>query len=36
MELFARVVNLFDEHYQVSYGANTLGTSVYVGARMGF
>lgn len=36
MELFARVVNLFDEAYQVTYGANTLGTSVYVGARLGF
>ncbi len=36
MELFARVVNLFDESYQVSYGTNTLGTSVYVGARLGF
>jgi vitamin B12 transporter len=36
MELFARVVNLFDEKYQVTYGTNTLGTSVYVGARLGF
>jgi len=36
MELFARVVNLFDENYQVTYGTNTLGRSVYVGARLGF
>lgn len=36
VELFARVVNLFDESYQVTYGTNTLGTSVYGGVRLGF
>lgn len=36
VELFARVVNLFDDSYQVLYGTNTLGTSVYGGARLGF
>lgn len=36
VELFARVVNLFDETYQVTYGSNTLGTSAYAGVRLSF
>jgi len=36
VELFARVVNLFDESYQVTYGTNTLGTSAYGGVRLSF
>lgn len=36
VELYARVVNLFDEQYQVSYGKNALGTSVYGGVRLSF
>lgn len=36
IELYARVVNLFDEFYQVTYGTNTLGRSVYGGVRLAF
>jgi vitamin B12 transporter len=36
VELYGRVVNLFDKWYQVSYGTNTLGRSVYGGVRVSF
>ena len=36
IELFGRVVNLFDKWYQASYGTNTLGRSVYGGVRVSF
>jgi vitamin B12 transporter len=35
-EIYGRVVNLFDKWYQVSYGTNTLGRSVYGGIRFSF
>lgn len=35
-EIYARIVNLFDEQYQVSYGKNALGMSIYGGVRMAF
>ncbi len=36
IELYARAVNLFDRFYQVTYGTNALGLSVYGGARLQF
>lgn len=36
VELYGRVVNLFDRHYQMSYGRNALGQSVYGGVRLNF
>jgi len=36
MELYFRVVNVLDETYQVSYGKNALGRSIYGGARLSF
>lgn len=36
IELFGRVVNLFDKWYQVNYGTNTLGRSAYGGVRINF
>lgn len=36
MELYARVVNLLDEQYQVSFGKNTLGRSFFTGMRASF
>lgn len=36
VELYGRVVNLFDRWYQVSYGSNTLGRSAYGGVRVSF
>jgi vitamin B12 transporter len=34
IELYGRVVNLFDRWYQVSYGSQSLGRSVYGGVRV--
>jgi vitamin B12 transporter len=34
VEIYGRVVNLFDKQYQVSYGTNTLGLSAYGGVRV--
>lgn len=36
VEIYARVVNLFDTWYQVSYGTQTLGRSAYGGVRLSF
>jgi len=36
LEVYGRVVNVFDKHYQVSWGKNTLGASVYGGLRVNF
>lgn len=36
LELYGRVVNLFDKQYQVSWGKNSLGLSGYGGFRMSF
>ena len=36
IELYGRVVNLFDRQYQMSYGKNALGRSVYGGVRLNF
>lgn len=36
VQLFGRIVNLFDKWYQVSYGTNTLGRSAYGGIRVSF
>jgi vitamin B12 transporter len=36
IELYGRVVNLFDKFYQVSYGTQTLGLSAYGGVRLSF
>jgi vitamin B12 transporter len=35
VELYARVVNLFDKWYQITSGFQTLGTSAYGGIRIG-
>lgn len=36
VEIYARVVNLFDTWYQVTYGTQTLGRSAYGGIRLSF
>lgn len=36
VEIYARVVNLFDSWYQLSYGTQTLGRSAYGGVRLSF
>ncbi len=36
IEVYGRVVNLFDKQYQVTYGVNTLGLSAYGGVRVSF
>ena len=36
VELYGRVINLFDKWYQVSYGTQTLGLSAYGGVRLSF
>lgn len=36
IELYGRVVNLFDKHYQVTYGTETLGLSAFGGVRVSF
>ncbi len=36
VQLYGRVVNLFDKQYQMSYGTNTLGLSGYGGVRVNF
>jgi vitamin B12 transporter len=36
IEVYARIVNLFDTWYQVSYGTQTLGRSAYGGVRLSF
>jgi vitamin B12 transporter len=36
VEVYARVVNLFDKQYQMSYGKNALGRSAYGGVRLNF
>lgn len=36
VEIYARIVNLFDKWYQVSYGTQTLGRSAYGGVRLSF
>lgn len=36
VEIYARVVNLFDTWYQVSYGTQSLGRSAYGGVRLSF
>ncbi|WOK35208.1 TonB-dependent receptor plug domain-containing protein [Sphingomonas sp. C3-2] len=36
VELYARVLNLFDKQYQMSFGKNTLGASAYGGVRLSF
>lgn len=36
IELYGRVVNLFDKHYQMSFGKNALGQSFYGGVRLSF
>lgn len=36
IEVYGRVVNLFDKWYQVSYGTQTLGMSAYGGVRVSF
>ena len=36
IELYGRVVNLFDKHYQVIYGTETLGLSAFGGVRVSF
>lgn len=36
VELYGRVVNLFDRWYQLSYGYQTLGLSAYGGVRVSF
>lgn len=36
VEVYGRVVNLFDKWYQMSYGTNTLGLSAYGGVRVSF
>ena len=35
VQLYGRVVNLFDANYQVSFGQNPLGRSLYAGLRVG-
>ena len=35
VQLYGRVVNLFDSDYQVSFGQNPLGRSLYAGLRVG-
>ena len=34
VQIYGRVVNLFDKQYQVTYGTNTLGLSAYGGVRV--
>lgn len=34
IELFGRVLNVFDKQYQMSFGKNTLGASAYGGVRL--
>lgn len=36
VEVYGRVVNLFDKQYQMSYGKNALGQSAYGGVRLRF
>lgn len=36
LEVYGRVVNVFDKHYQVSWGKNSLGASAYGGLRVNF
>jgi len=36
VEVYGRVVNLFDKQYQMSYGKNALGQSAYGGVRLKF
>lgn len=36
IEIYGRVVNLFDKQYQMSYGKNALGQSAYGGVRLRF
>lgn len=36
IEIYGRVVNLFDKWYQVSYGTQTLGLSAFGGVRVSF
>lgn len=36
VEIYGRVVNLFDKWYQASYGTQTLGLSAYGGVRLSF
>jgi vitamin B12 transporter len=36
IELYGRVVNLFDKHYQMTYGTQTLGLSAFGGVRASF
>ncbi len=36
VEIYGRVVNLFDKWYQTSYGAQSLGLSAYGGVRVNF
>lgn len=36
IELYARIVNLFDRWYQVGYGTQSLGRSAYGGLRLSF
>lgn len=36
IEVFGRIVNLFDKWYQVSFGSQTLGMSAYGGVRVSF
>lgn len=36
IELYGRVVNLFDKWYQVNYGTQTMGLSAFGGVRVGF
>ncbi|MFC4257224.1 TonB-dependent receptor plug domain-containing protein [Croceibacterium xixiisoli] len=36
LQLYGRVVNLFDKQYQMSYGTNTQGLSGYGGVRVNF
>lgn len=36
VEVYGRVVNLFDRQYQMSYGKNALGRSAYGGVRLRF
>ncbi len=36
IEIYGRVVNLFNKQYQMSFGKNSLGQSVYGGVRLSF
>ena len=36
LEMYARVENLTDRHYEVAYQYGTLGRSAYIGARTTF